>query len=107
MDTAAAVEDAAIDGCDVINLSLGGAQSSLDILDEALFNAVGAGLAAVSSAGNSGSGKSCIISRLPVALFPVAIASLGRFPTFFSSIRCQHGWFPRWHSLGDRRCECL
>ena len=82
MDTVAAIEDAAIDGCDVINLSLGSAGSRLTILDEALFNAVGAGLAAVSSAGNSGSGKSCNISCLPVALLPVAIASLGRFPTF-------------------------
>ncbi len=54
-DIAAALEDALLDGMDVVNMSLGGAvQGPHDFLAEAVNNAVDAGLVVVVAAGNSG-----------------------------------------------------
>ncbi len=56
-DIAAAIEDAVLDGMDVINMSLGGTvQGPHDFLAEASNAAVDAGLVVVTSAGNSGPG---------------------------------------------------
>ncbi|HYT00526.1 MAG TPA: S8 family serine peptidase [Thermoplasmata archaeon] len=62
-DIAAAVEQAVIDGMDVINLSIGGGvQGPHDMLADALNAAVDAGVVAAVAAGNSGPGTLTIES---------------------------------------------
>jgi minor extracellular serine protease Vpr len=62
-DIAAAVEQAVVDGMDVINMSLGGgAQGPHDFLAEAVNAAVDAGVVAAVAAGNSGPGPATVES---------------------------------------------
>lgn len=57
-DILEAVEDAVLDGMDVMNLSLGGGyRGNNDILAKGLDNAVAAGVVVVASAGNEGPGS--------------------------------------------------
>ena len=59
----AMIEQAVVDGCDVINLSLGGFGGVFGPMDEALLNADGAGVVAVAAAGNDGqSGREFLCS---------------------------------------------
>jgi minor extracellular serine protease Vpr len=62
-DIAAALEDAVIDGMDVVNMSIGGkVQGPHDFLAEATNNTVAAGVVAAVAAGNSGPGDSTLES---------------------------------------------
>ncbi len=55
-DTAAATEDAVLDGVDILNFSVGTALTFVDQQDLAFFDAVGAGVFVARSAGNDGPG---------------------------------------------------
>jgi minor extracellular serine protease Vpr len=62
-DIAAAIEDAVLEGIDVVNLSIGGSvQGPHDFLAEAVDSAVDAGLVVAVAAGNSGPGDSTVES---------------------------------------------
>lgn len=62
-DIAAAIEDALVDGMDVVNMSLGGGvQGPHDFLADASNAAVDAGMVVVVAAGNSGPGDSTVES---------------------------------------------
>jgi minor extracellular serine protease Vpr len=62
-DIAAALEDAVIDGMDVVNMSIGGGvQGPFDALAEATNNTVAAGVVAAVAAGNEGPGDSTVSS---------------------------------------------
>jgi minor extracellular serine protease Vpr len=62
-DIARALEDAVLDGMDVVNMSLGGGvQGPHDTLAEATNNTVAAGVVAAVAAGNSGPGGSTVES---------------------------------------------
>lgn len=55
-DTAAATEDAVLDGVDILNFSVGTALTFVDQQDLAFFDAAGAGVFVARSAGNDGPG---------------------------------------------------
>jgi minor extracellular serine protease Vpr len=62
-DIAAALEDAVLDGMDVVNMSIGGGvQGPHDALAEATNNTVAAGVVAAVAAGNEGPGDSTVSS---------------------------------------------
>lgn len=71
-----ALQAALADGFDVANLSLGGpAGSSLDILDQAVENAVAAGMTVVIAAGNTGEGGIGTIESPAIAPSAIAVGS--------------------------------
>ncbi len=61
-DSVAAIEDAVLDGVDVINYSIGGSTESdvVDAVEIAFLNAAAAGVFVAASAGNSGPGESTL-----------------------------------------------
>jgi minor extracellular serine protease Vpr len=70
------LQSALADGFDVANLSLGGpAGSSLDLIDQAVENAVTAGMTVVIAAGNTGEGGPGTVESPAVAPSAIAVGS--------------------------------
>ncbi|HEY72969.1 MAG: peptidase S8, partial [Chloroflexi bacterium] len=68
-DSAAAVEQAILDGVDVINFSIsGGSDPYSDIVSQAFLHAYDAGVFVAASAGNSGPGADTVAHREPWAM---------------------------------------
>ena len=61
-----AIDDAIIDGVDVINFSISGSDAVVDATEFAFLSAASAGVFVSASAGNSGPGASTARSRRPV-----------------------------------------
>ena len=81
-DTAAATEDAVLDGVDILNFSVGTALTFVDQQDLAFFDAVGAGVFVARSAGNDGPGFATTNAGEPWVTSVAASTTDGQFFVF-------------------------